>query len=95
MSPLPIAIVFALCWNLAIAAGSHPASCKEFGPPPPAMEAIRIVAWFSRIIAQEAIISETTNPAPCARASVRNGRSVTPDIGARITGVSMHTSCPS
>ena len=35
------------------------------------------------------VISETTNPAPKRRHSVRKGRSVTPAIGARMTGGSM------
>ncbi len=47
---------------------------------------MRSVLRFSRTIAQEAIISETTMPAPNSRASRRNGRSVTPDIGASTTG---------
>ncbi len=38
------------------------------------------------IIASLAIISETTSPAPKDLTRRRNGRSVTPDIGARITG---------
>ena len=74
----------------AIAAGSQPASWIEFGPSP-STPAIRKVAWFSRTIAQDAIISETTIPVPSRFANRRNGRSVTPDIGARMTGVSMVT----
>ena len=73
----------------AIAAGSQPASWMALGLP--SSPAMRRVAWFSRTIAQEAIISLTTRPAPSSRASRRNGRSVTPDIGARITGVSIRT----
>ena len=45
-------------------------------------------------MAQEAIISETTMPAPSCLASRRNGRSVTPDIGARMTGMSIRTPPP-
>ena len=70
----------------AIAAGSQPASCTATGPPQPSTSAMRRVVRFSRTIAQEAIISETTSPAPCCLARRRNGRSVTPDIGARMTG---------
>ena len=40
---------------------------------------------------QDAIISETTSPAPCCLARRRNGRSVTPDMGARMTGRSSRT----
>ncbi len=74
----------------AIAAGSHPASWIAFGPAPSTL-AMRSVAWFSRTIAQDAIISDTTMPVPSRLASRRNGRSVTPDIGARMTGVSRVT----
>ena len=75
----------------AIAAGSQPASWMADGLPSSA--AMRIVLRFSRMMAQEAIISETTRPWRCSRAhmsctSRRNGRSVTPDMGARTTGVS-------
>src|SRR5271166_6571556 len=55
---------------------------------------MRKVVRFSRIIAQDAIISETTMPAPCSFARRRNGKSVTPDIGATITGVSILTPPP-
>jgi hypothetical protein len=74
----------------AIAAGSHPASWIAFGPSPSTL-AIRRVAWFSRTIAQDAIISDTTMPVPRRLARRRNGRSVTPDIGASTTGVSIVT----
>jgi hypothetical protein len=46
---------------------------------------------FCRIIASLAIISDTTSPAPLCFTRRRNGRSVTPDIGARITGSSSFT----
>ncbi len=75
----------------AMASGSHPASCTAFGPPASATSAMRRVVSFSRTIAHEAIISETTRPAPSLRTNRRNGRSVTPDMGARITGVSRTT----
>ena len=79
----------------AIASGSQPASCSALTPPHPSISAIASVLRFSRTIAQEAIISETTMPPPSRFATRRNGRSVTPDIGARITGVSMRTPPPS
>ncbi len=75
----------------AIASGSQPASCTAFGPSSSAVSAMRSVAAFSRTMAHEAIISDTTSPAPSRRASRRYGRSVTPDIGARITGLSITT----
>ena len=53
--------------------------------------AIRNVTRFSRTIAQDAIISDTTSPVPSRLAMRRNGRSVTPDMGARMTGVSIVT----
>jgi hypothetical protein len=43
------------------------------------------LAW---IRAWLAIISETTSPAPKRLARRRKGKSVTPDMGARITGLS-------
>ncbi len=75
----------------AIAAGSQPASWIEVGWPVSATSvcAMRKVTRFSRTMAQLAIISDTTSPVPSARDSRRNGRSVTPDIGARITGVAI------
>ena len=75
----------------AIAAGSHPANCTALGPPQPSTSAMRSVALFSRTMAQDAIISDTTRPAPCCLARRRNGRSVTPDMGARMTGTSSRT----
>ena len=74
----------------AMAAGSHPASWMALGPAPSTL-AMRSVAWFSRTIAHDAIISETTMPVPSRFASRRNGRSVTPDMGASTTGVSRVT----
>ena len=68
----------------AIAEGSQPASCSDEGEP--SIAAIRSVVRFSRTMALEAIISDTTSPAPSSRAKRRNGRSVTPDIGASTTG---------
>ena len=80
-APCPTAIRAAS----AMAAGSQPASWTALGPSS-LTSAMRKVAAFSRTIAQDAIISETTRPAPRLRASLRKGRSVTPDIGARMTG---------
>jgi hypothetical protein len=40
----------------------------------------------SRTMAWLAIISDTTRPAPLRFTSRRNGISVTPDMGARMTG---------
>src|SRR5258708_8944375 len=45
----------------------------------------------SRMAAWLAIISDTTSDAPRRFTMRRNGRSVTPDIGARITGSSIAT----
>jgi hypothetical protein len=46
-----------------------------------------VIDWrVSRIIASLAIISDTTRPAPSRLTSLRNGKSLTPDIGARMTG---------
>src|SRR3546814_9051158 len=42
-------------------------------------------------MASEAIISDTTRPAPLRFTRRRNGKSVTPDMGARITGSSIET----
>ena len=53
--------------------------------------AISSVLRFSRTIAAEAIISDTTSPAPPRLTIRRNGMSVTPDIGARMTGSSKRT----
>jgi hypothetical protein len=50
-----------------------------------------MVFRFSRTIAQDAIISETTSGAPSDFASARNGKSVTPDNGAKITGTANST----
>ena len=75
-----------------IASGSQPASCNEVTPA--SIWAIRMVVRLTRTIAHDAIISDTTSPAPSERASLRNGRSVTPDIGATTTGVSIRTPPP-
>ena len=41
--------------------------------------------------AAQAVISEITSPAPSSAAMRRNGASVTPDIGARKTGLGSGT----
>ncbi len=65
--------------------GSQPASCTAIGNSSGVFLAIRRVWRFSRIIAWLAIISDTTSPAPDFFTKRRNGISVTPDIGARMT----------
>src|SRR5579863_9588793 len=70
----------------AISRGSQPANCSETGSST-ASQADFWSDWrVSRIIAGLAIISVTFNPEPKPRTSLRNGMSVTPVIGARITG---------
>ncbi len=68
--------------------GSQPASCTAIGCSSAQLVVIVIDWRVWRIIASLAIISETTRPAPKDLTSRRNGRSVTPDIGARMTGSS-------
>ncbi len=75
----------------AIWAGSHPASWSETGSSTAAQAAFCSDWRVSRIIAGEAIISVTLSPEPKRRTSLRKGMSVTPVIGARITGQSMRT----
>src|SRR5215471_4855530 len=70
----------------AMTLGSQPASCTAIGCSSAQLFAIVIDWRVSRIIASLAIISETTSPAPRRLTRRRNGRSLTPDIGARITG---------
>ena len=75
----------------AITAGSQPASCTAIGNSSGAVRAMVSVRRAARIIAWLAIISETTSPAPWDVTKRRNGRSVTPDMGARTTGLSSAT----
>ena len=75
----------------AMTSGSQPASCTASGPSSGSLEAIFSVCRVARIMAWLAIISETTRPAPQALTTRRNGLSVTPDMGARITGSSRVT----
>jgi len=66
--------------------GSQPASCTDIGNSSAQLVDIFIDCRVWRIIASLAIISETTSPAPSRFTRRRNGISVTPDIGARMTG---------
>ena len=75
----------------AMTRGSQPASCTAIGCSSAQLLAIVIDWRVSRIIASLAIISETTSPAPSRLTRRRNGRSLTPDIGARMTGSSRLT----
>src|SRR5207302_9933226 len=71
--------------------GSQPASCTAIGCSSGQLCAIVKDCRVSRIAAWLAIISETTSAAPDCLTMRRNGRSVTPDIGARITASSTLT----
>src|SRR5712671_5727636 len=75
----------------AMTRGSQPASCTAIGCSSEQLFAIVIDWRVSRTSASLAIISETTRPAPSRFTRRRNGRSLTPDIGARITGSSSVT----
>ena len=70
----------------AMTSGSQPANCTAIGNSSAQAWASLIDCRVSRIMAWLAIISETTSPAPRRLTRRRNGRSVTPDMGARITG---------
>ena len=67
----------------AMTSGSQPASWTDIGNSSGVVLAMSSVLRFSRTIAAEAIISETTSPAPWASARRRMGASVMPAIGAR------------
>ena len=75
----------------AMTSGSQPASWTDIGNSSGEFLAISSVLRFSRTIAAEAIISDTTRPAPSRFTIWRKGMSVTPDMGARMTGSSMRT----
>ena len=75
----------------AMISGSWPASCTAMGNSSAQSVELRMDARAARTISWLAIISDTTSPAPCPRTMSRKGRSVTPDIGARMTGSSMRT----
>src|SRR5437879_5212870 len=70
----------------ASAAGSAPASCTKRGSGSPSWS----MRWRDLLVCHrrmsEVIISDAARPAPRARHSSRNGRSVTPAIGASTTG---------
>jgi hypothetical protein len=68
----------------AIMAGSAPAIWTETGASSPVWSMRRCVFLLPQSNALEDTISETARPAPCVRHNWRNGRSVTPAIGARI-----------
>src|SRR4051794_34665352 len=70
----------------AIQCVSQPASWTTCGPIPVASQRNRDIRW-PLASSSLAVISETTRPAPNSAASRRTGESVTPDIGARKTGV--------
>ena len=68
----------------AIQRASRPAICTTWtGRPAPS--AFRRISSMPVDQASDATISDTTMPAPPSQASRRNGTSVTPDMGARIT----------
>ena len=70
----------------AITSGSQPASWMASGCSSSPLIDMRSVLRAARIIALPAIISETTRPTPQRLTRRRNGKSVTPAMGARITG---------
>jgi len=75
----------------AITSGSQPASWSETGSSAGSHRLFCSDWRVSRTIAWLAIISLTVSPAP-KRLTIRlNGKSVTPVIGARITGASIRT----
>src|SRR5439155_20716279 len=73
----------------AITCGSQPASWSDTGSSTGSHGDFWSDWRVSRIIAWLAIISLTVSPAPYRLTTRRNGRSVTPVIGARITGASI------
>ena len=92
--PMLMSMIAAPFCSLSLAAsamrsGSQPANCMETGSSHGCQAAFWMLCRVSRIIASDAIISVTVKPAPNRLTSVRNGMSVTPVIGARITGTSM------
>ena len=74
----------------AIQSVSQPASWTTWGPIALPFHPQPRVTLAGRKAAQ-AIISDTTSPAPSRAARRRNGASVTPDIGARNTGLARLT----
>ena len=72
----------------AITSGSQPASWTAMGSSSGELSAMSSDFRDSRMRAWLAIISETTSPAPLRLTRRRKGKSVTPDMGARMTGSS-------
>ena len=70
----------------AITSGSQPASWTAMGNSSAQLVESFLDSRVCRIIAWLAIISDTTSPAPARLTKRRNGMSVTPDMGARMTG---------
>jgi hypothetical protein len=75
----------------AISTGEQPASCIDTGSSIGSQAAFCSDWRVSRIAAWLAIISVTVRPVPKRLTIRRNGMSVTPVIGARMTGDSMRT----
>ena len=63
-------------------AGSAPTICTDFGSGSPSWLARRLVFSLPQSSELDATISDTASPAPSERHSRRNGRSVTPAMGA-------------
>jgi len=76
-SAISYAVQPASCIDTGSSTGSHAAFCSDW-------RVSRIIAWL-------AIISVTLSPEPYRRTTVRKGMSVTPVIGARITGAAIVT----
>jgi hypothetical protein len=70
----------------AIQCASRPASCTAVAASVRPSSARARTEGFACTISSLATISDTTRPAPKDATSLRNGRSVIPAIGARITG---------
>ena len=69
---------------LEIISGSQPKSCKDTGSSLSSIAISSSVFLFLYIIAFALTISIHNSPAPCSLHNKRNGRSVTPAIGANI-----------
>jgi len=75
----------------AISLGVQPTSCIDTGSSIASHSAFCTDCRVARIAAWLAIISVTLSPEPKPRTTLRNGKSLTPVIGARITGLSIRT----
>ena len=75
----------------AIRSGSLPKICMETGCSTGSICIREIVFLLWKEIAFALTISVHNRPAPCSLQRIRNGRSVTPAIGARIKGFSIST----